>query len=194
MKKIWYLPLLFLFLTAGCSLEVTTSTSSSVSNAVQEESIENYVPYNGADLKIGTVEIVPEVNEKNITFTTLTLGDLEKNEAVLNELDAIFIMKDHLDEASASKYTAIYHNLKIPVFFIDTTKSFIPFTEKELNYEEVEDFEDQNYIAGIYPEGAEFRTWQYGLYNNVENKETIKMTYTNVFLTIDELIHERSKN
>ncbi|WP_192987253.1 hypothetical protein [Carnobacterium mobile] len=194
MKKIWCLPLLFLFLTAGCSLEVTTSTSSSVSNAVQEEIIENYVPYNGADLKIGTVEIVPEVNEKNITFTTLTLGDLEKNEAVLNELDAIFIMKDHLVEASASKYTAIYHNLKIPVFFIDTTKSFIPFTEKELNYEEVEDFEDQNYIAGIYPEGAEFRTWQYGLYNNVENKETIKMTYTNVFLTIDELIHERSKN
>ncbi|WP_313467814.1 hypothetical protein [Carnobacterium sp.] len=193
MKKIWCLPLLFLFLAAGCSSETAAPTSSSISNAVQEESIENYIPYNGADLKIGIVEIVPEVNEKNITFTTLTLGDLEKNEVVLNELDAIFIMKEHLVEASASKYTAIYHNLKIPVFFIDTTKSFIPFTEEELNYKEVEDFENQTYIAGIYPEGTEFRTWQYGLYNNVKNKETIKMTYTNVFLTIDELIHERSK-
>ena len=193
MKKIWCLSLLFLFLATGCSLEVTTSTSSSVSSAVQEGSIENYMPYNGADLKIGVVEIVPEVNEKNITFTTLTLGDLEKNEVILNELDAVFIMKDHLIEASASKYTAIYHKLKIPVFFIDTTKSFIPFTEKESNYKKVEDFENQTYIAGIYPEGTEFRTWQYELYNNVKNKETVKMTYTNVFLTIDELIHERSK-
>jgi|GEM_PF-1250272 len=106
--------------------------------------------------------------------------------------DAIFITKINLSEASQGKYASIYKKSKIPFFFIQTEKSYVPFTEKDLTYDNAPNFNDQSYATGILynanENGNELTSWGYGLYNDIENQANIEDVYSRIFDTISQHI------
>jgi len=90
--------------------------------------------YKGRDLKIAVIGAIPEVREENITFEKITLEDLQHNtDNLSNEvdaIDAIMIMKEFLHEADDDQYVAAYRSLKIPTFFMQSTKVHVPLSMK----------------------------------------------------------------
>ncbi|WP_138419421.1 hypothetical protein [Aquibacillus sediminis] len=143
--------------------------------------------YEGSDLIIGVIGKIPEVREENVNFKSITLTELESNVAkVSNEYDAVFIMKHYLDQAGENKFAQEYKELKIPVFFIESKKSYIPFIYDDMTYEEAPNMEDQTYATGIISEEKDtFNYWGYGLYNDTENETNIKDVYSRIFTTIE---------
>ncbi|MBK1813020.1 transcription elongation factor GreAB [Clostridium sp. YIM B02505] len=142
-------------------------------------------PYDGRNLTIGIIGDIPKVREKQVKFTKIQFSDIEK-EKFDTGYDAIFITKENLSEAAKAKYAPIYKKSNIPFFFIQTEKSFIPFTLEELSYEDAADSKDQTYITGIVRNGDNITAHKYGLYNDIENEDNIKVVFTNVFQTISE--------
>ena len=76
---------------------------------------------------------------------------------------------------------------KIPFFFIQTIKSYVPFTEEDLSYEEVPDFEDLTYATGILYNDNNLKFWGYGLDSGIENQANIKDVYSRIFETISKI-------
>lgn len=142
-------------------------------------------PYDGESLTIGIVGEIPEVYEEQVTFEKIQFCDLEKG-TFDSQYDAVFITKDNLSEAAQNKYKSIYKKSKIPFFFIQTKKSYVPFTEEDLSYEEVPEIDAQTYAAGIIYNDNNLKFWGYGLYNDIENKENIKDVYSRIFETISK--------
>lgn len=107
-KKIVILLLVFVILIIG--------------NA-QRDSID--IPfYEGRSLVIGVIGETPQVREKgHVGFREVTFQQLEDLD-LSAELDAVFITKEHLVEASEPKYTKIYHQAEVP-FFISSLKNLM---------------------------------------------------------------------
>jgi len=147
--------------------------------------------YDSRALSIGIIGETPKVSEKQVTFTKIQFSDLEKD-TFDSKYDAIFITKINLSEASQGKYASIYKKSKIPFFFIQTEKSYVPFTEKDLTYDNAPNFNDQSYATGILyngnGNGNELTTWGYGLYNDIENQANIEDVYSRIFDTISQHI------
>ena len=61
---------------------------------------------------------------KEVTFQQLEDLDLSA------ELDAIFITKEHLVEASAPKYTEVYNKAEVPFFYIESKNLMSPSRSK----------------------------------------------------------------
>jgi len=141
--------------------------------------------YDSRVLSIGIIGDTPKISEKQVTFTKIQFSDLEKD-TIDSKYDAIFITKINLSEASQGKYASIYKKSKIPFFFIQTEKSYIPFTEKDLTYNNAPKFTDQSYATGIMYNGNELNSWGYGLYNDIENQANIKEVYSQIFETISQ--------
>ncbi|WP_138420849.1 hypothetical protein [Aquibacillus sediminis] len=143
--------------------------------------------YEGSDLIIGVIGKSPEVREKNINFKRIRLAELESNVAkVSNDYDAVFIMKQYLDQAGEKQFAQVFNELKIPVFFIESKKSYLPFIYDDMTYEEAPNIEDQTYATGIISEEKDtFNYWGYGLYNDTENETNIKDVYSRIFTTIE---------
>jgi hypothetical protein len=141
--------------------------------------------YNGKDLRIGIIGETPKVMEEKVTFGKIQFSDLEKD-TFDSQYDAIFITKNNLSEASQGKYAASYKKSKIPFFFIQTEKSYVPFTEKDLTYDNAPKFTDQSYATGIMYNGNKLNFWGYGLYNDIENQANIKDVYSRIFETISQ--------
>jgi len=78
----------------------------------------NSSTYNGKKLIIGVIGDVPVVREENVTFKNIGFIDMRTSESLPSELDAVFIMKEHLIEASKPNYARVYKNSSIPFFFI----------------------------------------------------------------------------
>lgn len=154
----------------------------------------DYQPYNGARLTIGTTGIAPAVAEQNISFTRISLEDIQSNNPVLENLDALFITADYFEEGSTTAYDRAYVESTVPVFFIESKKAHVPFTEEDLTYETTVNFpeEDAPYISGIYYSNPTDGFQSFGVHlNNVGTKDQkVKEAYTAVFKWIDELIHE----
>lgn len=79
---------------------------------------------------------------------------------------------------------------KIPFFFIQTGKSYIPFIQEELSYEKAPEVQDQAYATGIIfdndNDNDNLKFWSYGLYNDIENEVNIKDVYSRIFETISK--------
>jgi hypothetical protein len=141
--------------------------------------------HNDKALRIGIIGETPKVVEEKVTFGKIKFSDLEKD-TVDSQYDAIFITKYNLSEASQGKYADIYKKSKIPFFFIQTEKSYVPFTEKDLTYDNAPKFTDQSYATGIMYNGNKLNFWGYGLYNDIENQANIKDVYSRIFETISQ--------
>jgi len=177
----------------GYSLLVTISilTMISILTACSKPQAVKTSQYNNMALSIGIIGEAPKVSEKQVTFTKIRFSDLEKDRFD-SKYDAIFITKINLSEASQGKYASIYKKSKIPFFFIQTEKSYVPFTEKDLTYDNAPNFNDQSYATGIlYKDNSnsnELTTWGYGLYDDIENQANIEEVYSRIFDTISQHI------
>jgi hypothetical protein len=141
--------------------------------------------YEGKPLNIAVIGELPEVKEEQISFQEIKFEDLLDGN--LNTYDAVFVTKENLSEASESQYADVYFNSKIPFIFIEAKKSYHPFIEKDLTYEESLDLKEvsNHYAIGyLSSETEEDRYWYYGLYNDEVSEENIKATYSIIFGTI----------
>ncbi|MFE0558877.1 hypothetical protein ACFW1P_23430 [Paenibacillus sp. NPDC058910] len=141
--------------------------------------------YEGRSLVIGVIGETPQVREEgHVGFREVTFQQLEDLD-LSAELDAVFITKEHLVEASEPKYTKVYHQAEVPFFYIESKKSHVPFTIEELSYDEVPDLSSDMYATGYY--GKDASHWGYGLYNGVMNETNIQAVYSHIFATIESL-------
>ncbi|MDE5413193.1 hypothetical protein [Alkalihalobacterium chitinilyticum] len=143
--------------------------------------------YEGRPLHIAVIGELPSVREQHIQFSTIQFTDLLERK--LEIYDAVFITKEHLNEASEDQYANVYMETQIPFFFIDASKSYYSFIEKDFSYEENLDLKDisNHYIIGLQAtEEAEFTYWYFGLYDDIVSDQTIKGALSQVFMTIEK--------
>lgn len=145
-------------------------------------------PYTGEALVIGVVGEMPNIREEQIDFEKIDLETLKNNQYNFT-YDGILIMKDYFEEASKSEYASIYKRSSIPIFFIESKKSYIPFITEDLSYESVSISDELNYATGIFVLGEEMKYWGYGLYNDVQNETNIKDIYSRIFRDIESSIY-----
>lgn len=142
--------------------------------------------YVGKNLVIGVIGDFPNIREENVAFTKITLNQLE-DQNLSPVFDAILIMKEHLSEAADPKYAKAYKNAGIPFFFMESKKSYHPFINEELSYDDVPDLSSDNYATGYFRSGKEFQFWGYGLYNDKINRLNIEDVYTRIFTTVESI-------
>ncbi len=173
MKKLkFYLFLVLIF----CIL---TACSKSIPQSVDTEQ------YHGKNLSIGVIGQTPKLHElEQVEFIEIQFSDLE--EELVSQFDAIIISEDNLSEASQAQYTSIYKKSEIPYFFIQSDKSYIPFIQVDLSYEDVPNLSESEYAIGILYDDNDFTYWGYGLYNDIENQENIDDVYTRIIQTISQ--------
>lgn len=146
---------------------------------------EHFNSYEGPSLSIAVIGEPPSINEKQISFGVLSLSDL--NMETMKNYDAVFIMKDFLEEASDSKYADIYLKSKIPFFFIQSEKGYLPFTNKSLTYSNSSNVANESYAIGYLNGKDGHSSWEFGLYNDRENSQNIRDVYSRIFKTINAL-------
>jgi len=144
----------------------------------------NSQEYGGESLEIAVVGNPPKINETKIVFNEIDISNIDGN---LDGYDAVFIMKDFLEEAAEEKYAEVYQTSPIPFFFIETEKSYLPFVDEDLTYEGALSTKSKSYATGVIYEGEKITYWEYGLYNDQKNEKNIKDAYSRIFTTIDEL-------
>lgn len=147
--------------------------------------------YNGKELTVGVIGSAPEINNKKIKFKEITLNNL-KSDINTKNLDGIIIMKEYLKEADDDQYVESYRALTIPVFFMQSTKAHIPFTNEGITYDSLPDVQE-SYATGYLRtkedgESVE-QTWRYQLKDNKENKDNIQNIYTQIFKTIESVTY-----
>lgn len=179
MKK---LKIYFLLVLIFCIL---TACTKSIPNSIATE--QHY----GKSLSIGVIGHAPEVQvEEQVEFVEIKFSDLEKE---TSQFDAVVISEDNLSEASQAQYTSIYKKSEIPYFFIQSDKSYIPFTQVDLSYEDVPNLSESEYAIGILYDDNDFTYWGYGLYNDIENQENIDDVYTRIIQTISQNSIQKNK-
>lgn len=97
--------------------------------------------YEGKHLVIGVIGEPPEIREENVSFKKMTFSQLVELQSP-SDFDAVFITKENLPEAADQKYAKIYKTSGIPFFFIESKKSYLPFTLEEMSYDEVPNISD----------------------------------------------------
>lgn len=171
MKK-WLL-LLFVFILVGCT-----------------EKLPKFEEYTGRPLDIAVIGVAPDVRETNVTYEEFSMNDLLFIE--FSKYDAVFIMKEHLEEASAVEYAEVYTSSKIPFFFIESTKGSFPFSNEDALYSNSQERGGgTDFAAGYMPSSnpqIEGTTYGFGLYNDIKNEDTIKGTYSIIFNKIQEIV------
>ncbi|VWX38663.1 hypothetical protein [Exiguobacterium oxidotolerans] len=177
MKKRLFACLVTVTALAGCGADQTEEMKSP--------------KYDGDRLQVAVVGKQPTVREDNVRFTSVSLQELTPTARISSEFDAVFIMKDHLKEADQEQYVRVYKNLRIPTFFIGSTKGYLPFVMKELTYEAAGD-NAQSYAFG-YLHGKKELSWEYGLYNDINTDAHITALYSDVFRTIDSVKNDRQR-
>jgi hypothetical protein len=170
--KKWFLLLLMIVLV-GCT-----------------EKLPEFEEYAGRPLGIAVIGAAPDVRETNVTFEEFPMDDLLFVDT--SEYDAVFIMKEHLEVASAAEYTEVYTSSKIPFFFIESTKGSFPFSNPDALYSNShERGGGLGFAAGYMPSsgpGKEPTTYNFGQYNDIKNEDTIKGTYSTIFNKIQEIV------
>ena len=173
MKKILLIFLLIVMTLSGCTSEYSSEVKPTV--------------YKGKNLDIGVIGSSPDIEEASVKFTTISFEDLEDTKSTSERFDGIFIMQNHLKQADEEKYINVYKEMTIPIFFVGTTKGFLPFVLEDLTYEDAPDIPD-SYIAGYLQKTQdEYMYWGFGLNDGVENESSIKEIYTRVLKTIETL-------
>ncbi|REJ05629.1 hypothetical protein [Halobacillus trueperi] len=137
MKKYYVCYILLLFLVA-CSNGEAESTESNEDDTLQSK------------LNIAVVGSPPSVETDKVTYTTIELSKLIKDNATLEEYDALFIMPDVFKEASQDKYTLSFKEVVIPTVFINTKKRHLPFVTEGMSYENAPKVIETDHFAVIY--------------------------------------------
>ena len=158
------------------------------SSCTMREDTVDSATYSGEALVIGVVGEIPAIRENQIDFKKIGMNALKNNQYNFT-YDGILIMKEHFTEASKDEYASIYKKSSIPIFFIESKKSYIPFITEGLSYESVSISDELNYATGIFILGEEMKCWGYGLYNDVQNKTNIKDVYSRIFRDIESSIY-----
>lgn len=143
--------------------------------------------YEGKHLIIGMVGEVPELNKQNVSFKPLSFSELKELRAS-SDFDAVIITKENLLEADDPAYSGIYKTSGIPFFFMESTKSYLPFVYDDLTYDDVPDLPAYSYATGYFQEGDQVQFWGFGLYNDELSKFSIEDVYTQIFETVESLI------
>lgn len=142
--------------------------------------------YEGKELSIAVLGTKPEVEEEQVDFQEITFDEFTTEE--LNKFDAVFIMKENLEEAAESQYAPIYSDTHIPFFFIENNKDAYPFIDADLAYEDAREIPDHNYYATSFLKTPydEERTVRYGLYNDEVSEENIREAFSRMFKTVEQ--------
>ncbi|WP_217269657.1 hypothetical protein [Neobacillus endophyticus] len=181
MKK-FTLMFILLIILAGCGIQ-----NKALDKSISNETV-NTPLYSGKNLVIGVIGDSPSVRENNVKFENIDFTKLAGDKNLSSEYDAVFIMKEHLSQASNSIYAKVYKNSGIPFFYIGSTKSYIPFVNEQLSYKDVPDMKDQTYATGYFQSGeGKYQCWGYGLYNDKINESNIKDVYSRIFTTIESI-------
>lgn len=154
------------------------------------EKLPEFEEYSGRTLDIAVIGTAPDVRETNVTFEELPMADLLFVD--FSEYDAVFIMKEHLEEASAAKYSEVYTSSMIPFFFIESMKGSFPFTDAEALYSNSHEISSgADFAAGYMPSSnpeEDSTKYGFGLYNDIKNDETVKSAYSGIFNKILEIV------
>ncbi|MDP4097907.1 hypothetical protein OIN60_14115 [Paenibacillus sp. P96] len=142
--------------------------------------------YEGRSLEIGVIGDASSISAGNVSFTNVTFDELE-DAGLSAKFDAVIIMKEHLAKAANPEYSAVYKSAGIPFFFMESEKSYVPFTEEELSYEEVPDLSSDLYATGVIQTGNEFKYWDFGLQNDKKTEAHIADVYARIFTTVESL-------
>ncbi|MDI3235108.1 hypothetical protein QK289_08835 [Exiguobacterium antarcticum] len=173
MKKLLLGLLIAATALAGCGVDASTQ--------VKDTS------YDGTYLKIAVIGEQPNLQEKNVKFSTLSFEDLEDTNRISSKFDAVFIAKNNLKQADEEKYVKVYRKLDVPTFFLETTKGFLPFVSEDLTYATASELE-HSYASGYLQEKKDsYRYWEYGLNNDQKNNKNVKDVYSRIFETIAEV-------
>ncbi|WP_339316083.1 hypothetical protein [Paenibacillus sp. FSL R10-2734] len=145
--------------------------------------------YSGKSLSLGVVGEIPKIREEHVHFTNISFDELEDYSTLSSKYDAVVIMKEHLQEADDNKYIKVYTNAGVPFFFIEATKSFMPFVLEDVSFEHssLTNFNYDMYVTGYFQTGEAYKSWGYGLYNDKVNEPNIKDVYSRIFTTIESI-------
>ena len=153
-----------------------------VSGGSSSDGLESFIPlpvYQGQGLTVGIVGDIPKVREETIRFIKIDLEDLHD----LSGLDAVFIDRSHLEEASKPEYARIYEENALPFIFIESEKMVLAFTEEDVSYDDAIPLSSGDYMIGI----ANHKKTHFGvgLYNGIKNERTIEDSYSILFSMLD---------
>lgn len=167
---------------------IIQNMKSEITDIRNAETPQSIIPNNQNDpeLKIGVIGKSPEVKENRVQFEEIDLKDLARIE-IDTKYDGIIIMKDFLSEAAKSQYAEVYKTSGVPFFFIQSEKTYIPFIDEKVEYDEFPNTDTQEYATGYYQDGEDAQFWGYGLYNDKQTDENIKDVYTRIFKTISNI-------
>lgn len=172
MKRLSILTLIFLLtmFATGCTFTVSTNDTPE---------------YIGKALSLGVVGEAPKIREEHVSFTRISFEELEDFTKLSSNYDAVIIIKEHLEEAAEGKYAKVYKNANIPFFFMESTKSYMPFILEEVSYDHpsLKNYNSDMYATGYLHLEKEDRFWGYGL--SKVNEPNIKGAYSRIFTTIE---------
>ena len=156
---------------------------------VDKNEVEDSPLYDGKPLTIAVVGNAPEVREENIQFKEIDLEEINlKN--LSSAYDSVFIMKEHLSEAATAPYAKVYKTANIPFFFIESEKTYLPFIDEDMEYEEAYDSKSGAYVDGYYQSTEQGQYWGFGLYNDTVNDTNVLDVYSRIFETIETVDNE----
>lgn len=139
----------------------------------------------GAELKIAVVGNFPDI-KKDLQIDSIELGDLKGN---LKKYDAVFISKKFLQAASEKEYADVYKKADVPFFFIESKKSYQPFVDPEMSYNDEIETGSNSYITGVYYGKGPERSWEYGINDPNPTSEEKEIIFNSVFETIKTVDH-----
>lgn len=143
--------------------------------------------YEGKSLDIAVVGEPPEVKEDRVSFTEISFDEMISEE--LTSYDAVIIREINLSKAAEDQFADVYSVSNIPFYFIGTD-NFVPFTEKDLEYDNTLEWTaGLSYAVGVFisEEDDTLKHWGFGLHNDIKNDEHLKAMYSRIFMSIDEI-------
>ncbi|WP_404346820.1 hypothetical protein LG311_14140 [Sutcliffiella horikoshii] len=143
--------------------------------------------YEGKMLDIAVVGEQPEVKEEQVKFTEISFDEMTTEDLI--SYDAVFIRENNLSKAAADQFADVYSDSNIPFYFIGTD-NFVPFTEKDLDYDNTSEWTaGMSYAVGVHAsqENDTLRHWGFGLHNDIKSDEHLKAMYSRIFMSIDEI-------
>jgi hypothetical protein len=149
----------------------------------------DFKPYEGNSLRIAVVGEQPVVKEEQVRFTEISFVEMTSEK--LKSYDSVFITENNFFEAAENKYADVYLDSTIPFFFIGTY-NYVPFTEKDLEYNKSWNWTAGNsYAVGVLTskEDESLKSLEFGLYNDEKTDKHIEDVYSRIFKTINELNH-----
>ncbi len=173
LKKMLICLILLIATLSGCGL-----------GASQQMPIELY---SGKPLHIAVIGELPEVELEQVKFNTISFQELENINTISSAYDAVWIMNSQFDIADQERYVEVYTALSIPIFFIGTKKSYLPFVFEDMTYNDAPDIPG-DYVAGyLQIDQEQFQFWGFELNDNEVTERNVLDAYMRIFTVISEL-------